>query len=76
MIPYGYIIINIKTKCTLDINHPLSISFVRRSIKAQKESIVHPAAVGLNAINNQIENQETDNIKDTINNSVILTPYI
>ena len=51
--------------------HPLSISFVRRSIKAQKESIVHPAAVGLNAINNQIENQEKDNIKDTINNSVI-----
>jgi len=54
----------------------LSISFVRRSIREQKESIVHPAAVGLNAINNQIENQETDNNNATINNSVIQNPYI
>ena len=50
------------------------MSQAKRHIKPQKLISVHAAARGLKVIHNQIENQDTDNNIDTINNSIIETP--
>ena len=57
-----------------DDNQPRSMSQAKRHIKPQKLISVHAAARGLKVIHNQIENQDTDNNIDTINNSIIETP--
>ena len=50
------------------------MSRIKRHIKPQKLINVHAAARGLKVTHNQIENQDTDNNKDTIINSIIETP--
>ena len=50
------------------------MSHAKRHIKPQKLINVHAAARGLHVTHSQIENQDTDNNKVTIINSIIETP--